>query len=339
MLWFSSEGTDRFGLDKNTIRLENHIKTPTPSHTHHSPLSKHSLARDLLLPPPSSPCPPVASSLKTPSLLPLFLLPPLPLSAMPTSSALHDILYGIAAAHPLEPPDIPARFAAATTHLLSLSPSDTGKQLSYQEPVGGLTSLMFIPCGPSEEADILLSLMLERGREKSSTTTNQMDLRTSGGWTPLHIFAYDSSDLSNVEAVLLEYPPALLARTSSTFGSKTPLHLAESVHGDPEITELLRDASAAFTTRDFVTIERICGGSSPYLDRELAKQATALRTAVAICLNRQEEAPSDLISPETGVALALLGRLRDFGRIGNSSDLLRRVLEYVGPYARSGDED
>ena len=88
-----------------------------------------------------------------------------------------------------------------------------------------------------------------------------------------------------------------------------------------------------------MAVERICGGSSPYLDRELGKQATALRVAVSICLKRQEEAPSDLISPETGVALSLLGRVRDFGRDRHSSDLLRRVLEYVGPYASSCDAD
>ena len=55
--------------------------------------------------------------------------------------------------------------------------------------------------------------------------------------------------------------------------------------------------------------------------------------AVAICLNRQEKAPSAVSSAEGGVALSLLCRLRDFGRVGNSSDVLRRVFEYVGQNA------
>ena len=83
----------------------------------------------------------------------------------------------------------------------------------------------------------------------------------------------------------------------------------------------------------------LCGGSSPYLAREIRRQATALRASVAICLNRQEEAPSALSSVEASVALSLLERVRDFARVGNSSDLLRRVLEYVGPYASSSDAD
>ena len=36
---------------------------------------------------------------------------------------------------------------------------------------------------------------------------------------------------------------------------------------------------------------------------------------------------------EAGVALSLLGRLRDFGRVGNGSDMLKVVLEFVWPYA------
>ena len=45
----------------------------------------------------------------------------------------------------------------------------------------------------------------------------------------------------------------------------------------------------------------------------------------------QDEAPSAVSSVEAEVAFSLLGRLRDFGRVGNSSDLLRIVLEFVGP--------
>ena len=69
-------------------------------------------------------------------------------------------------------------------------------------------------------------------------------------------------------------------------------------------------------------------GSSPYLSREIHRQTIALRAAVAISLNRQEAAPSALDSVEAEVALSLLGRRRDFGRMGDSSELLRVVLEF-----------
>ena len=42
---------------------------------------------------------------------------------------------------------------------------------------------------------------------------------------------------------------------------------------------------------------------------------------------------------ESGVALSLLVRLRDFGCVRHSSDLLRVVLAFVGPYARSCDAE
>ena len=61
------------------------------------------------------------------------------------------------------------------------------------------------------------------------------------------------------------------------------------------------------------------------------RQTIALRAAVAISLNRQEAAPSALDSVEASDALSLLERLRDVGRVGDSSDLLRVVLSFVGP--------
>ena len=252
-------------------------------------------------------------------------------SAMSPDSALCNILRQLFGA---DPSDHPAILSAATSHLLSRTPADAEKQLLYQRPNTGYTSLILLAVATScSEAAPLLTVMLERGREYSSTT-NQLDLRDSLGMTPMHYFAYCCPHLTLTKKVLLEHPPSLAVL--DIYGC-TPLHFADNVQGDPEITELLRDATAAFMNRDFVAIERICGGSSPYLSRELGKQATALRVAVNICLKRQEEAPSDLISPETGVALALLGLVRDIGRDRHSSDLLRRVLEYVGPYVTSCD--
>ena len=92
----------------------------------------------------------------------------------------------------------------------------------------------------------------------------------------------------------------------------------------------LRAAFSAFDASNFVALEAL-SGSSPYLSRAIQRQTIALRAAVAIGLNRQEAAPSALDSVKAGVALSLLGRARDFGRVGNSSDVLRVILEYVGP--------
>ena len=253
---------------------------------------------------------------------------------MSNDSALCDILWHFFTA---DPSDHPALLSAATSHLLSLSPTVAGQQLLYQLPSLRFTSLMLLPLVLAcEQAAILLALMLEMGRECSSTT-NQMDLRDYCGRTPLHHFACYCPDLSLVNMVVLEHPPALLVRSITADGGRTPLQLAASldaVHGkgNPDVAVLLSATAAALAASNYVEIERVCGGSSPYLDRELAKQAIDVRVAVAICLNRQEAAPTPLASPETGVALALLGRVRDFGRARYSSDLLRRVLEYVGQY-------
>ena len=112
----------------------------------------------------------------------------------------------------------------------------------------------------------------------------------------------------------------------------TPLRLAERYHSSTsENAVFFRAASAAFNASNLVALQTLCGGSSPYLARGIHRQATALRVTVAIYLNRQEGAPSALDSVQAGVALSLLGRARDFGRVGNSSDVLRVILEYVGP--------
>jgi hypothetical protein len=173
--------------------------------------------------------------------------------------------------------------------------------------------------------------MLELGREYSSTT-NQMDLRDCFGSTPLHYFAFYCSDISLTKMVVLEHPPALLARTDTATGSLTPQQLAESEHSshdNPAVTAFLDAVTAAYNTTNYVAIERICGGSSPFLVRELSKQANTLRASVAICLKRQEEAPSAFVSRETRVVLSILGAF--------CPDLVRRVLEYVGPYAEPHD--
>ena len=120
----------------------------------------------------------------------------------------------------------------------------------------------------------------------------------------------------------------------------TPLRPAERYHSSTsENVVFFRAASAAFDASNIVALVALCGGSSPHLARGIRRQATALRAAVAICLNRQEEAPSAVSSVEAGVALSLLERLRDFGRVGDSSDLLRVVLEFVGPNASSSDAE
>ena len=63
----------------------------------------------------------------------------------------------------------------------------------------------------------------------------------------------------------------------------------------------------------------------------LLKTSSEVLSGVAISLNRQESAPSAVSSVEAGVALSLLRRVRDFGRVGGSSDLLRVVFKFVGP--------
>jgi len=69
-----------------------------------------------------------------------------------------------------------------------------------------------------------------------------------------------------------------------TNGGSTPLHIAELNYGSSsEITVFFRAATAAFNASNFVALEVLCSGSSPYLARELRKQAISLRAAVAIC--------------------------------------------------------
>ena len=222
--------------------------------------------------------------------------------------------------------------ADATVLLQSLSVHAAGSQLTYRGGVGwGMLHLLafFWEC---EQAASFLSLVIERGRESCGTTV-LMSITTALGWTPLHHFAYYCSDLSLTNMVLREHPPSLAVLDNN---GRTPLGFAELVYGNPERVVFFHAATTAFDASNPVALEALCGGSSPFLAHELDRLAVALRAAVAICLNRQEEAPSDLSSVESGVALSLLGRIRDFGRVGGSSDLLRRVLEYVGPYASSG---
>ena len=228
--------------------------------------------------------------------------------------------------------------AAAIVYLQSLPPPNAGSQLMYRGGGGwGVLHLLalrrFSSC---EQAASFLALIIERGRE-SCGTTSLMGLRTVRGATPLHSFAYYCRDLSLTKMVLREFPLSLTVLNN--YG-RTPLNYAESQHGSTsEFAVFFRAASALFNASNLVALETLCDGSSPYLSRELRRQATSLRAAVAISLNRQEEAPSALSSVEAGVALSLLGRLRNFGRVGDSSDLLRVVLSFVGPYASSSDVD
>ena len=227
-----------------------------------------------------------------------------------------------------------AALVAAIAYLQSLSSPDTGGQLTYRDEFGrGVLHLLawFWMC---EQAAPFLSLAIERGRESRGTTA-LMALAANNGATPLHIFASLCSNLSLTKTVLREHPPSLTVLNN---GGATPLHCAKINQGSAsERAVFFRAASAAFNTSNFAALVALCGGSSPYLAREIRRQAIALRAAVAICLNRQEAAPSALDSVEAGVALTLLGRARDFGRVGNSSDVLRVILEYVGPKASSWD--
>ena len=222
-----------------------------------------------------------------------------------------------------------AALADAIAHLLSLSLRDTGNQLMYQDGAGlGVLSLLSLFFSWCEQAAPLLSLVLERGRESCGTTA-LMGLRTIGGETPLHRFASLCSNLSLTKIVLREHPPSLAVLN---YYGRTPLHRAEIFHASTsECAVFFRAATAAYTDSNYVALVALCNGSSPFLHREISRRAISLRAAVAISLNRQEEAPSALDSVEASVALSLLERIRDFGRVGNSSDLLRVVLEFVGP--------
>ena len=249
-------------------------------------------------------------------------------------STLYNILNSAGDGSPAEKD---AALVDAIAHMQPPPLPGTSRQLMYRgggdEGVLHLLPAYFREC---EQAAPFLSLVIERGRESCGTTA-LMSLTDTDGDTPLHCFAYFTSDLSLTKMVLREHPPSLAVLNND---GRTPLHHAGIFRGSTsERVVFFRAATAAYTDSNFVDFERICGGSSPYLARELGKQATALRVAVNICLKRQEEAPSVLSSPETGVALALLSLVRDFGRDRHSSDLLRRVLEYVGPYATSCDEN
>jgi len=221
-----------------------------------------------------------------------------------------------------------AALVAVTANLRSLSSLDTARQLMYRGGLGmGVLHLLafFREC---EQAASLLSLVIERGRESCGTTA-LMNLTSNNGATPLHSFAGYCSDLSLTKMVLREHPPSLTVLNNL---GRNPLIIAELNYGStPENAVFFRAASAAFNASKLTTLVTLCDGSSPYLAREILGQETSLRAAVAICLNRQEEAPSALDSVEADVALSLLERLRDFGRVGNSSDLLRVVLSFVGP--------
>ena len=172
-----------------------------------------------------------------------------------------------------------------------------------------------------------LSLIIERGRESCGTTA-LMSLTTIGGETPLQYFAFNCSDLSLTKMVLREHPPSLTVLTNN---GRTPLRCAEFGHGSTsDVAVFFRATSAAFNTSNLVALQALCGNSSPYLARELGRQTTALRSAVAISLKRPEAVPSALISRESGVALAILGRVRAADGAGH---LLRCIFDFVGPYA------
>jgi len=49
-----------------------------------------------------------------------------------------------------------------------------------------------------------------------------------------------------------------------------------------------RAAAADYDTSDYASLANICGGSFPFLDREIGRLATELRPTVAICLNMPE---------------------------------------------------
>ena len=209
--------------------------------------------------------------------------------------------------------------ADAAVCLQSLSSPETGSQLTYQGAgdmgVVHLLAFFFSGC---EKAAPFLSLVVERGRE-SCVTAVLMELRDIDGVTPLHLFAYFCSDLSLTKMVLREHPPSLAALNND---GETPLHIAEHSNSeDPATAALVRAAAAAYAASDYASLATVCGGSSPFLDREISRQATDLRAAIAICLNRPEA---------SGAALAMLGRVQAADGAGH---LLRYVLDFVGPYA------
>jgi hypothetical protein len=229
------------------------------------------------------------------------------------------------------PAEKAAALAAAIARLQSLSSPNAGDQLTYRGNFGqGVLHLLAWRFSECEQAASFLSLVIERGRASCGTTT-LMSRTTIEGSTPLHHFAYYCSDLFLTKVVLRENPPSLAVLDND---GQTPLHDAEHFHGSTsENAVFLRAATAAFNASNLVALQTLCDGSSPYLSREIHRQAIALRAAVAICLNRQEVAPSAVSSVKAGIALSLLGHARDFGRVGNSSDVLRVILEFVGPRA------
>ena len=92
-----------------------------------------------------------------------------------SDSALFDILWQLNSA---DPSTFPTILSTATSHLMSLSPSVAGPQLTYQMPNTGWTSLMLLTIvdGVSScpEAAPLLTLMLKlraRGWRNCSPTS------------------------------------------------------------------------------------------------------------------------------------------------------------------------
>jgi len=237
-----------------------------------------------------------------------------------------NLLYGASLGTPAERA---AALAAAIAYLPTLSSPVAGRQLTFRHGSGwGVLHLLPAFFWKCEQAALFLSLVIERGRESCGTTA-LMSLTDIVGQTPLHYFAGDCYDLSLPKMALREHPPSLAVLDND---GRTPLYYAENYYShNPENAVFFRAATTAYNTSNFVALVALCGGSSPYFARELRRQATSLRAAVAICLNRQEEAPSALSSVEAGVTLSLLERVRDFGRVGNSSDLFRVVLSFVGP--------
>ena len=311
-----------FGAPKNTIRSKG--KTTFPLYSKPQPKPTPSTARRPL--PPSHPrlSPRSACSLAYSlihSVLCWYLS--LPLASLMANDTLYNLLNSASWGSPAEKA---AALLAAIAYLQSLPSYDTGSQLTYRGGNGRrvlhLLAGWFSAC---EQAASLLSLVMERGRQSCGTTA-LMSHTTASGRTPLHYFAFNCSDLSLTKMVLREHPPSLAVLDNYGY---TPLYYAST----SERADFFRAATAAFNTSNLVAFQTLCDSSSPYLAREISRQAIALRAAVAICLNRQEEAPSAPSSVKAGIALSLLERVRDFGRAGNSSDLLRLVLEFVGPYA------
>ena len=221
--------------------------------------------------------------------------------------------------------------AIATIALLQSLPSSVAfRQLIYRGRHGwGVLHLLALFFSRCEQVAFFLSLVIERGRESCGTTA-LMRLTDAYGATTLHYFAKNCLDTSLTKMVLREHPPSLAVLNNCGETPLCYLHAEKFCNGT---SVFFRAATAAYNASNFAALVLLCGGSSPYLSREIAWQAIALRAAVAICLNRQEAAPSALDSIEAGVALSLLGRARDFGCVGVSSELLRVILEYVGPRA------